>query len=50
MTFYNLVAQMLKDPSAMEETWLGSIPGFGESLGGGHGNPPQYSCLENPHE
>ena len=25
-----------------------SIPGLGRSLGGGHGNPPQYSCLENP--
>ena len=24
-----------------------SIPGFGRSLGGGHGNPLQYSCLEN---
>ena len=28
---------------------LGSIPGLGRSLGGGHGNPFQYSCLENPH-
>ena len=28
---------------------LGSIPGLGQSRGGGHGNPPQYSCLENPH-
>ena len=27
---------------------LGSIPGLGRSPGG-HGNPPQYSCLENPH-
>ena len=27
----------------------GSIPGSGRSSGGGHGNPPQYSCLENPH-
>ena len=26
----------------------GSIPGLGRSLGGGHGNPLQYSCLENP--
>ena len=24
-----------------------SIPGWGRSLGGGHGNPLQYSCLEN---
>ena len=28
---------------------LGSIPGLGSFLGGGHGNPLQYSCLENPH-
>ena len=26
----------------------GSIPGLGISSGGGHGNPLQYSCLENP--
>ena len=26
---------------------LGSIPGLGRSPGGGHGNPLQYSCLEN---
>ena len=26
----------------------GSIPGSGRSLGGGHGNPLQCSCLENP--
>ena len=24
------------------------IPGLGRSPGGGHGNPLQYSCLENP--
>ena len=24
------------------------IPGLGGFLGGGHGNPLQYSCLENP--
>ena len=28
---------------------LGSIPELGKSLGGGHGYPIQYSCLENPH-
>ena len=28
---------------------LGSIPVLGRSPGGGHGNPFQYSCLENPH-
>ena len=26
----------------------GLIPRLGRSPGGGHGNPPQYSCLENP--
>ena len=26
----------------------GSIPGLGRSLGGGHGNPLQFSCLVNP--
>ena len=26
----------------------GSMPGSGRSPGGGHGNPLQYSCLENP--
>jgi len=28
---------------------LGSIPGLGRSPGGGHGNPLQCSCLDNPH-
>ena len=27
---------------------IGLIPGSGRSPGGGHGNPLQYSCLENP--
>ena len=27
---------------------LGLVPGSGRSLGGGHGNPLQYSYLENP--
>ena len=27
---------------------LGSIPGLGRTPAGGHGNPFQYSCLENP--
>ena len=26
---------------------MGLIPGLGRSPGEGHGNPPQYSCLEN---
>ena len=28
---------------------LGLICGLGRSPGEGHGNPLQYSCLENPH-
>ena len=28
----------------------GLIPGLGRSPGGGHGNPLQYSCLENPRD
>ena len=27
---------------------LGSVPEWGRSPGGGHGNPLQGSCLENP--
>ena len=27
---------------------VGSIPGLGRSPGGGHCNPSQHSCLENP--
>ena len=35
--------------SACNSGDLGSVPGLGRSPGGGHGNPLQYSCLENPH-
>ena len=35
--------------SACKAGDLGSIPGLGRSPGGWHGNPLQYSCLENPH-
>ena len=27
---------------------MGLIPGLGRAPGEGHGNPLQYSCLENP--
>ena len=27
---------------------VGLIPGLGRSLGGGHGSPLEYLCLENP--
>ena len=41
---------MVKNPpvSAGEVGDAGSIPGLGRSPGGGHGNPLQCSCLENP--
>ena len=45
------MSQMVKTPPVMQEIWvrsLGSIPGLGSSLGARHGNPLQYSCLENP--
>ena len=29
---------------------MGSTPGLRRFPGGGHGNPVQYSCLENPTE
>ena len=39
---------MVKNPAANAGD-AGWIPGLGRSSGGGHGNPLQYSCLENPH-
>ena len=42
-----MVALMIKNPPAMKAD-LGLIPGSGRSPGEGHGNPLQYSCLENP--
>ena len=43
------VGLVVKNPPANAEDLrdLGSIPGLGRSLGEGHGNPLQYSCLEN---
>ena len=38
---------MVRNPSANAGD-MGSILGLGRSPGGGHGNPLQYSCLENP--
>ena len=35
-------------PIARDVRDAGSTPGSGRSHGGGHGNPLQYSCLENP--
>ena len=42
----SLVAQTVKNLPATQETRV-IIPGSGRSPGGGHGNPLQYSCLEN---
>ena len=37
-----------KNPPAGAAGDTGSIPRSERSPGGGHGNPLQYSCLENP--
>ena len=44
------MASVIKSPLANAEDIrdTGLIPGLGRSPGGGHGNPLQYSCLENP--
>ena len=44
------MALVVKNPSnkAGKVKDEGLIPGSGRSPGGGHGNPLQYSCLENP--
>ena len=41
-----MVKNLAANAGGIRETRL--IPGSGRSLGGGHGNPLQYSCLENP--
>ena len=45
------VALVVKNPTANagDVRDVGSFPGSGRSPGGGHGNPLQYSGLENPH-
>ena len=44
------MALVVKNPpaNAGDIRDVGSIPGSGRPLGGGHGNALQYSCLENP--
>ena len=46
------MALVVKNPlaNAVDTGDVGSIPGSGRSPGGGHGNPLQFSCLENPME
>ena len=41
---------MVKNPpaSAGDVRDSGSVSGLGRSPGGGHGNPLQYACQENP--
>ena len=41
-----MVKNLLANAQDVREA--GSIPGLGRSPGEGHGNPLQYSCLENP--
>ena len=44
------MAPVVKNPhaNAGDVRDADSIPGSGRSPGEGHGNPLQYSCLENP--
>ena len=44
------MALLVKNPptNARGVRDIGSIPESGRSPGGGHGNPLQHSCLENP--
>ena len=44
-----VVLEVKKLPASVgDERDMGSVLGLGRSLGGGHGNPLQYPCLENP--
>ena len=44
----SLVVQMVKNPPAMQETWVQSLD-WEHSPGGQHDNLLPYSCLENSH-
>ena len=54
--YYSYLSGGIPDGSAGEKSACnsgdtrdaGSIPGLERPLGGGNGNPLQYSCLENP--
>ena len=45
-----MVELVIKNPpvNAGDVRHVSSVPGLGRSSGGGHGNPLQYFCLENP--
>ena len=50
MGFLGVTSRIKNPPANTGDTRdTGSIIGSGRFLGGGHGNPLQYSCLENPH-
>ena len=50
LLYISQVALVVKNPpaNAGDVRDVGSIPRSGISPGGGHDNPLQYSCLENP--
>ena len=48
LSMASLVAQMVKNLPAVQETWVQFL-GWVDPLEGGHRNRLQYSCLENPH-
>ena len=47
---FSQVALVVKNPPANAGNlrYVGLISEWGRSPGGGHGNPLQYSCLDNP--
>ena len=47
-SWISLVAQLVKNPPAIRETWVRSL-GWEDPLEEGMATPLQYSCLENPH-
>ena len=48
LNFAGSVAVKNLPAKARDEGNTSLIPGSGRSSGEGHGNPVQYSCLENP--
>ena len=42
-----LVAQLVKNPPSMRETWVQGVPGLGKSPGEWNIYPLQYSCLNS---
>ena len=45
-----VVLVVKNSPANARDRDAGSIPGWERSPGEGHGNPLQFSCLENPME